>query len=138
MLWSKFRFLRDCFMALVFFNLWSSVNHGGRHFYSLPPPTTTTTTIKKLPTALWRYCKGIVANLFLVLWSCLATHTQSYTIILWKTFVCIYRQKINLISHAFMKILQRYASACLDNMNFQKTTMFISMAKNKLHHSPLS
>ena len=57
-----------------------------------------------------RCCKDIVNWLFLVFWACLATLTQSDTIILWKTFVFICRQKINFISYASMEILQRYAN----------------------------
>ena len=51
---------------------------------------------------LFFYCK-VVVNLFWVLWTCLALHTQSDTINLWKTFMFICRQKINVIPHAFLK-----------------------------------
>ena len=90
-----------------------------------------------------RYCKDLVNWLFLVLWTCLATHTQNDTIILQKTFGFICRQKINFVAHAFMEILQRYANlfwviwACLvtltqnDSIILQKTWMFICMEKIK-------
>ena len=53
-------------------------------------------------------CKDIVNLFFWILYACLATHTINDTIILYKTFMFICRQKINLIPHAFMEILQRY------------------------------
>ena len=86
-----------------------------------------------------RYCRYIVNWLFLVLWTCLATHIQSDTIGLYETFVFICRQKFNLIHHAFVQILQRYANlfwalwACLfpltqnDSIILWKTSIFICM-----------
>ena len=52
-----------------------------------------------------RYCKDIVNWLFLVLWACLATHTQNDTITLQKTSMFICMQKIDLIIHFFLTIL---------------------------------
>ena len=82
-----------------------------------------------------RYCKGIVKWLFLVLWACLANYSRSDTTILSKTFVFMYRQKLNFIPHALIEILQRYANlfwvlwACLvkliqnTSITLQKTSM---------------
>ena len=58
-----------------------------------------------------RYCKDIVNWLFLVLWACLATHTQSDTVILQKTFVFICRQK----STSSPMLLWRY---CIDMQTY--------------------
>ena len=88
-----------------------------------------------------RYCKDLVNWLFLVLCACLATFTQSDTTILQKTFVFICRQKLNLIPHPFMEILQRYANLFWvlwastvtrtqnDSITLLKTSMFICMQK---------
>ena len=88
-----------------------------------------------------RYCKNIEKQLFLLLWVCLATQTQSDTIILQKTFVFICRQKTSFIPHAFMEILQRYANLFWvlwarlvtliqgDSITLQKTSMFICTQK---------
>ena len=89
-----------------------------------------------------RCCKDILKLLFWVLWGCLDTHTLSDTINLQKTFVFIWRQKINFISHAFLEILQRYVNllfwvlwACvvtqtqIDSINLQKISMFVYMPK---------
>ena len=51
---------------------------------------------------LFFYCKDIV-NLFWVLWTCLAMHTQSDTINLLKTFVFICRSKNQLHPSCFSK-----------------------------------
>ena len=40
--------------------------------------------------------------------ACLATHSQSDTVNLKKTFVSIYKQKINFIPHVFLEILQMH------------------------------
>ena len=90
-----------------------------------------------------RYCKDIVNWLFLAIWACLATLTQSDTINLVENF-CVYLQaKINFILHAIMKMLHRYVNlfwvlwACLvtltqnDSITSQKTSMFIFMQKIK-------
>ena len=88
-----------------------------------------------------RYCKYIVNLLFLVLWACLATYTQSDTTILQKNFVFICRQKLNFIPNPFMEILQKYANlfwvpwACMvtrtqnDSITLLKTQIFICMQK---------
>ena len=51
-------------------------------------------------------CKDIANLLFWVLWACLATHTQSDTTDMLKTFAFICRQKINFIFHVFLEILK--------------------------------
>ena len=58
----------------------------------------------------WDIAKDIETLLLWVLWKCLATHNQSDTINLWKTFVFICWQKINFIPSVFQEILQRYAN----------------------------
>ena len=59
-----------------------------------------------------RYYKDVV-NLFCAPWACLAMHSQSDTINLYKTFVFICTQKISFIQHAFLRTLQRYANFLL-------------------------
>ena len=96
-----------------------------------------------------RYCKDIVNLLFWVLCACLATHTQSDTINLWKTFVFISRQKINVIIHAFLEILQicKLILGTLGMPGYKPPNCWYRLvedfdvylhAKNKLHHSLLS
>ena len=58
-------------------------------------------------TSFLRYCKEIANLLFYVLWACLASHTQSGTINLYKNLVFIRKQKINFIPHVFLEIFQR-------------------------------
>ena len=94
-----------------------------------------------------RYCKDTVNLFFWVIWACLATHTQSDNKYLWKTFVLIWRQKINFIPHAFLEILQRYCNfsfwilwVCLITHTQNESINFdvYPYAINKRHHSLLS
>ena len=53
------------------------------------------------------------ANLFWVLWGCLATHIQNHTINLWKTLMSICMPKINFITHFFPETLHFKESCSL-------------------------
>ena len=75
-----------------------------------------------------RYCNDITNVLFFVLWAWLATHTQSDTINLKRTFVFISRQKVNFILHVFLEILQRYA-------NFSFGVLWACLAMHTLNDS---
>ena len=80
------------------------------------------------------YCKDIANLLLWVLWACLATHTQSDNINLWKTFVLICRQNINFNLQSYANLFQ-VLWQCLTNHTqngsiiMQKTSMVICMAK---------
>ena len=54
-----------------------------------------------------RFCKDIANFLLYELSECLTIPIKNHSINLWETFMLIYMQKINFITHFFFKILQR-------------------------------
>ena len=81
--------------------------------------------------------KKTIANLlFWVIWTCLAMHTQSCTINLYKTFVFICRQKINL-SHTFFwrycKDMQSYYFGYVGHASLRTPKMIVSTCRKLLY-----
>ena len=99
-------------------------------------------------TSFLRYCKEITNLLFWKLWECLAIPIKNHRINLYETFMLICIQKINFITHFFLKILKRNNKlVILGNLGmhgnihlnwqyqFEKTFNVYLQAKNQLRPS---
>ena len=99
-------------------------------------------------TSSLRYCKDIAKLLFWGLWECLTIPIKNHIINLYETFMLICMQRINFITHFFLKILQRNTKlVILGNLRisgdthlkwkyqFKETFDIYLQAKNELHPS---
>ena len=67
----------------------------------------------KKPTSSGDIAKILQTSFFWVLWACLATHTKLDTMNLYKTFACINKVIMNIISHVFLETFGCFGHACL-------------------------